>query len=85
MDSQELSSWLAYDQVDGIEDAYWIGGMIASVIANSMSSSTRRFDPADFIPRRRPKPKILSGDAGRSFFRGVSQAQEKKQSPPSAG
>jgi hypothetical protein len=76
MSSEELSRWLAYDQIDHIPDPIHIGAMICSVMANVMSTGKRKFTPDDFTGRRLPKPKIVSGEAGNAFFRGVFKAHE---------
>jgi len=78
MDSHELSEWLAYDQLDVIPDLYWIGAQICWVIASTMSSGKRRYTIADFIPRARPSPRILSGDVAYAIWQGIKAAQNEK-------
>jgi hypothetical protein len=78
MDSEELSRWLAYDQLDQVPDHVLIGGRVASVVANAMSGGHHRYCPEDFTGRVRPKPRILSGDAGKALFQGVSAMQAAK-------
>jgi hypothetical protein len=81
MNSEEMSRWLAYDQLDQIPDPVLIGGRIASVVANVMTVG-QKFTPDDFTGRMRPKPRILSGEAGRAYFQGLTAAQQIKAGTP---
>jgi hypothetical protein len=76
MDSEEMSRWLAYDKLDGIPDAVHIGGVIASTFYNVMTTGAKLdADDPRFTGRLRPKPRILSGDAGVAFFRGLAPSR----------
>jgi hypothetical protein len=75
MDSHELSEWLAYDQVDGVPDAYWICGKLCQTIVGSFAGKKTQVD--DFIPRERPV-RIVSGDSAKAIMQGVTVAQRMK-------
>ncbi len=75
MDSEELSRWIAYDQLDRIDDHYWIGAQICQVLAQVMTGKPYKVE--DFIPRRR-RPRIVSGEAGLAWFGGIAAAQNAK-------
>jgi hypothetical protein len=79
MDSEELSRWLAYDQLDRVPDAVHIAGVIASTIYNVMTVGNKKLDADDamFTGRRRPRPRILSGESGLAFFKGLSASTDK--------
>lgn len=47
MDSQELSEWLAFDNVEGIPDPHYGPAVVASTIANAHGART---SIADFYP-----------------------------------
>jgi len=77
MDSEELSRWLAYDKLDLIPDAWLIGGTICTVLVRMLGKDAGRIKPEDFIPRGKPV-RIMSGDAGRAIFEGITTAQRLK-------
>ena len=47
-DSAELSDWLAYEQVYGLPDAYFIAGTLAPLLA--VPPKGERLTAADFVP-----------------------------------
>lgn len=51
MDSNELTEWIAYSQVEPFPDSWMQTGVVASTIANS-NSSKKKFKPDDFMPQR---------------------------------
>lgn len=53
LDSEELSEWLAYDQLEPLPDAHWDSGMMASTVVNMFSKTNRRYKPTDFMPHYR--------------------------------
>lgn len=63
--SAELSEWIAFDRVERLPDPYWIGGMTASVIANSVAGA--KTTPADFIPREVEKPRQTQAEMIRNI------------------
>lgn len=87
---------MAYDRLDSIPDPWQQTGTVCSTLAN-LWTDKGKFTPDDFIPRVRPKPKILSGKAGLAWFQSIDaglkaqldrarKQQEREQpSPPSAG
>jgi len=77
MDSEELSRWIAYDKVDLLPDPWLVAGTICTVIASAFAKKGSKLEPEDFIPRPRPV-RVLSGEAGRAFFKGVTAAQEAR-------
>jgi hypothetical protein len=55
-DSHELSEWLAYYRIEPRVDPYWIGGMVASTLANiHRGKSSRVYKPSDFMPATKTK------------------------------
>jgi hypothetical protein len=53
MDSDEITDWMAYEQVTGPfgpERGDLLHGVRASVIANTVASKGRKTKPQDFIP-----------------------------------
>lgn len=65
MSSAELSEWIAFDRVERLPDPYWIGGMIASVVANSIAGA--KTTPSDFIPREEIKPRQTQAEMIRNL------------------
>lgn len=50
LDSEELSEWMAYDQLEPLPDAHWDSGMMASTVVNMFGKANRRYKPTDFMP-----------------------------------
>jgi len=57
MDSEELSEWMAYDQIHPLPDPYWIGAAISKTIADCTPELKRKPKLEDFLPITRSKPK----------------------------
>lgn len=73
MDSEELSYWMAREQIDPLPDGYLEAGIVASTIANVMGSSKKSYAPLDFMPngarRKRPRRSAKAQEAQlRAFF-----------------
>ena len=68
MNSEELSRWIAYDQLDQIPDPVMLAARIMSVIANAMGSGKVRYTPHDFTGRRLPRARVQSPEAMRAMF-----------------
>ena len=84
MDSLEFSEWLAYDQLDLIPDPWRMVGILCQTIAASQGVKS---EVDDFIPIPKP-PRIISGEAGRSMFRGMltrAREFEKNQAKLTGG
>ncbi len=67
---------MAYDQLDHLPDPWWIGAQICQVIAATMGGKKTKVD--DWIPFSRRPVRIVSGDAGKAFFKGMQEAQKMK-------
>ena len=73
MDSEELSTWMAYDKLDRLPDLLWVCGKICQTIVAAFAGKHKDID--DFTDR--PKPvRILSGDVGRMFVRELGTQQQ---------
>ena len=77
--SDELTEWLAFDDLEPLENGYLQAGIVASTIANVMGSGKKRFSPLDFMPGYRPKspPKVTS-DRGIAIMRGMARRTAAK-------
>jgi hypothetical protein len=51
LDSEELSLWLAYDQVDVLPDLYWIGARICQTMVAAFAG--KKTSIYDHMPRRK--------------------------------
>lgn len=54
IDSQELSMWMAYDNIEPLDDPYWRTGLECSTMAAVFAG--KQMKPEDFIPSKRQKP-----------------------------
>ena len=50
IDSKHFAELLAYDAIEGVPRPVREAGMIASTMANCMSTGKKRFKPRDFMP-----------------------------------
>jgi hypothetical protein len=74
--SVELSEWMAWDQLDKLPDPWWQMGKICAVIAEILTGKAA--SPEDFIPRARPKRKIMSPEAAMATMRGAEAVLKAK-------
>lgn len=51
MDSDELTWWMAAENVQPLPDSYWQTGVITSTVANCLSGGRKRYQIDDFMPR----------------------------------
>lgn len=56
MDSQELSEWMAFDQIEPLPDPYWASGMVASTMCNLWGKRSKPYKPKEFMPTYQVKP-----------------------------
>ncbi len=54
LSSEEISLWMVYSRLHGLEDSWQQTGLICSVVANSAFGSKGRFKPLDFMPVKAP-------------------------------
>lgn len=64
MDSAELSEWMAYQRIEPLPDPFWIGGVIASTMANIHTE--KKFKPEDFMPKRTAPPQSAAEGIARA-------------------
>lgn len=50
MDSEEVSEWMAFDQLEPLPDVSWSSGMVAATMCNLWGKRTKPFKPNDFMP-----------------------------------
>jgi hypothetical protein len=62
LSSEALSEWIAFDNLYGLPDVYFMTGMICSLLANVFGSKGTKATPADFIPYFREKPRQTTAD-----------------------
>ncbi len=53
MDADELTDWLAYDQVHGLPDPWLQTGVVAATARNVMTAKGQALRPEEFIPADR--------------------------------
>jgi hypothetical protein len=58
MDSAELSEWIAFDNVYGIPDGYFVAGQVCALMEALV---TGKGHPADHVPYFRPTGRKRSG------------------------
>jgi hypothetical protein len=76
----ELSRWLAFCELEPLEDGYWQAAMVASTFANVMGSGKRRFQIADFLPSKRRAPRrIQSAEEGKAIIMGMIRRQQNSR------
>lgn len=87
MDLREFNQWAAYYSLEpfGMERHDLNAGVVASTIANVMSSKGRRFQPADFMPRfgNRPRSQMSEQDMRTNFaaFKRACAKRKPSKSP----
>jgi hypothetical protein len=58
LDSQELSEWLAFNDLEPLPDSYWQTGLVCATLANLWTAKGKSYDPHDFMPTGKPEPTI---------------------------
>ncbi|MHC5539601.1 phage tail assembly protein T [Singulisphaera rosea] len=77
--SDELSEWLAFDDLEPLPNGYLQTGILASTIANVMGSGKKKFAPIDFMPgRRTATPRQSDPEKGIAVMRGLMARQNVK-------
>ena len=77
MDSEELSRWLAYDQLDQVTDHVMLSARIMCVVANCWSKG--KYTPEDFTGRLR-RTRVMSTESMKAMFKAITAGREVKSS-----
>jgi hypothetical protein len=71
MDSNELSEWLAYDNIYGLPDAYFVAGQVCATLVSVMTG--KESNPADFVPFFRPQRRKQGVKDHMSIMRSIAK------------
>lgn len=69
LDGDELTDWLGFEEVEGLDRPWLRSGILAAVCANPhRKEGARPFSPSDFIPVAKPPKRQKTAEEIRAAF-----------------
>jgi hypothetical protein len=79
-ESDELSEWMAFEQLEPQQDIYWACGMLASIVVNMFGNGRKRYTPQDFMPvsSKRKRSRISSPERDMAILDAMIASQKAR-------